>query len=179
MSGFGLNYLQHLWSVYSIPGIHEVCCWYYCSLRANVQRRRCEDVGSVRVRVEKWKKGRDERREMDETQCREQSPGKAVHGTWSLMSTLTRIRFLSTDIDRYASATPSHCTLQLSHLVLSSFLFHSLLPIRHDQSRVPLQWHHFRVCQLLPSTAWLTPSAFVQHHPALLSTELQHGHTES
>lgn len=63
-------------------------------------------------------------------------------GTLSLMSTLTRIRFLPTGIDRYASATPGHCTLQLSHLVLSSFLFRSLLPIQHDQSRVPYSGMH-------------------------------------
>lgn len=42
-----------------------------------------------------------------------------------------------------------------------------------------LQWHHFLLCHRLPSTAWLSPSAFVQHHPALMSTELQRGHTES
>lgn len=56
-------------------------------------------------------------------------------GTLSRMSPLTRIRFLSTDMDRYAPATLGHCTLQLSHCVLSSFLFHSPLPIQHDQSR--------------------------------------------
>lgn len=63
-----------------IPGIHEVCCCYCCSQRANVQWRRCEGPGRVRVSVEKWKKLRNRRREMDECQCRERSAGKAVHG---------------------------------------------------------------------------------------------------
>lgn len=83
--------------------------------------------GNEGTREEKWmsvgaEKGLQERLSM---------------GTLSLLSPLTRIRFLSTDMDRYAPATLGHCTLQLSHRLLSSFLFHSPLPIQHDQYRVP------------------------------------------
>lgn len=163
-----------------IPGIHEVCCcWYYCSLRANVQRHRCEGSGRVRVSVEKWKKWRNKRREMDECRCRERSAGKAVHGNIiTVVSTYT----YQIPIHRHGSICTSNSWSLYSAAVASSPLQLPLsLPLANTTWTVQgsLQWHHFLLCHRLPSTAWLSPSAFVQHHPALMSTELQHGHTES
>lgn len=101
------------------------------------------------------------------------------HYHWCLhLQVLDSYQKQPTDLDWYASPTLGHlysaavasCSPELP---VSSPLANTTWP-----EQVFLQWHYLLLCHPLPSTAWLSPSAFVQHHTALISAQLQHGHTE-